>query len=244
LSLRWFGEDAFSFDATNPAWEKWTPSTPTSPHWYGVDELGRLVAAYLTHDMDAGRVRTIREFIAEFRGLSSTAKQKKILDSLGFSRANLSALANGDDLDHRRIEGLLAAMQLQSKPVSPRLLGAIGEEHLRASMGHILDGSFSYKKREGCDQDGLPQVTEVAFGAQYPGSSRKLVAGVNWSASVGQHPFRSMGRSMRSLDSLLADFESGDGEPVKIVVHVAHPRVRYADRGKSSVVTGGSGYGR
>ena len=33
LSLDWFGERT-SIEATDPAWAKWRPSDPTSPHWY------------------------------------------------------------------------------------------------------------------------------------------------------------------------------------------------------------------
>src|ERR687897_3809338 len=52
------------------AWQKWKPCDPTSPHWYEPDHLERLIGAYLGHDVEHGRERTVREFIAEFRGLS------------------------------------------------------------------------------------------------------------------------------------------------------------------------------
>jgi hypothetical protein len=35
-----------------------------------------LLAAYIAHDEDQGRERTVREFVAEFRGLSGTAKRE------------------------------------------------------------------------------------------------------------------------------------------------------------------------
>ena len=44
----------------------------------------------MAHDADNGRDRTVREFVAEFRGLSGTAKQKTVLEALGLSRAPLS----------------------------------------------------------------------------------------------------------------------------------------------------------
>jgi hypothetical protein len=79
LTVDWFGERTTA-DATAPTWEKWKPSDLTSPHWYEPQHLERLIGAYLAHDQDCGRVRTCREFISEFRGLSGTAKQKAVLE--------------------------------------------------------------------------------------------------------------------------------------------------------------------
>ena len=56
--------------ATDPAWPKWRPSDPTSAHWYEQKHLERLLAAYIARDEDQGRDRTVREFVAEFRGFS------------------------------------------------------------------------------------------------------------------------------------------------------------------------------
>jgi hypothetical protein len=81
-------------------WPKWWPSDPTSAHWYERKHLERLLAAYIAHDEDQGRERTVREFVAEFRGLSGTAKQKKVLEATGLGRASLSALRNGDGVAH------------------------------------------------------------------------------------------------------------------------------------------------
>ena len=41
----------------------------------------------------------MREFVTEFRGLSGTAKQKKVLEATGLGRASLSGLRNGTGLD-------------------------------------------------------------------------------------------------------------------------------------------------
>ena len=75
-------------EATNPAWTKWLPSDPTSPHWYDVDRLGRLVAGYISN----GRQGTIRDFVSEFRGLARSASQKKVLDATGLAREPLTHL--------------------------------------------------------------------------------------------------------------------------------------------------------
>jgi DNA topoisomerase VI subunit B len=70
LSINWFGEKQ-TIQATDPAWSKWKPSDPTSPHWYGPEHLKRLIAGYLVQDEDNGRRRTVREFVSEFRGLTA-----------------------------------------------------------------------------------------------------------------------------------------------------------------------------
>ena len=49
-----------------------------------------------------GRDRTVRELVAEFRGLSGSAKQKAVLEATGLSRAPLSQLVNGDEHRPRR----------------------------------------------------------------------------------------------------------------------------------------------
>jgi DNA topoisomerase VI subunit B len=81
LTLRgvWFGQEFINVRATNPSWEKWGPRNPTSPHWYDETRLQRYLAAHVARDRDLGQHRTVREFIAEFRGLSATTVQRKVL---------------------------------------------------------------------------------------------------------------------------------------------------------------------
>jgi DNA topoisomerase VI subunit B len=105
LSVRWTaGTDTdpasvprrLVFPATEITWHKWSPSDPTSPHWYDPERLGRLIGAKITHSEDRGRpCSTVREFIAEFKGLSGTAKGKAICDALGASRMSLAEFYNG-----------------------------------------------------------------------------------------------------------------------------------------------------
>ena len=128
--MEWFGEQT-SVAATDLAWSKWRPSEPTSPHWYTTAHLERLIGAYIKHDADNGRERTVRELVAEFRGLSGTAKQKTVLDATGLARAPLSALIKGNGFVRSKTEKLLAAMNASSAPVKPVMLGTIGKEHFR-----------------------------------------------------------------------------------------------------------------
>src|SRR5262249_50476699 len=70
LTLRgvWYGCEFVNVSATTPNWEKWRPRNPTSPHWYDETRLQRYLAAHVVRDRDLKRQRTVREFIAEFRG--------------------------------------------------------------------------------------------------------------------------------------------------------------------------------
>jgi hypothetical protein len=87
LSVTWNGKRCVDFKASDPAWAKWRPQHPTSPHWYDEARLRRLMGAYIARDQDHGRdPRTVREFVSEFRGLSGTAKQKLVLDEVIASR--------------------------------------------------------------------------------------------------------------------------------------------------------------
>ncbi len=74
ITIDWFGEP-MTVMATDPTWAKWKPSDPTSAHWYTTQHLERLIAGYIAHDTDSGRMRTVRDLVAEFRGLSGSAKQ-------------------------------------------------------------------------------------------------------------------------------------------------------------------------
>jgi DNA topoisomerase VI subunit B len=235
ITIDWFGERSTEA-ATDPAWSKWKPSDPTSPHWYTDERFGRLIAGYIAHDTDRGRMRTVRELVTEFRGLSGTAKQKAVLGATGLAREPLTALVNGRDLDHAAVARLLKAMKISSRPVKPRLLGSIGRTHFQtrfAAAGCEMD-SFDYR-RVMDTTDGVPWIVETAFGWRPSADARRLVCGVNWSPGI-INPFRELGRFGQSLDTILTQQRADRDEPVILVLHMACPRVEYTDRGKSAVV--------
>ncbi len=235
LAIDWFGEQ-HTIKATNPTWQKWGPSDPTSAHWYTPQHLERLIAGYIAHDQDNGRERTVRELVAEFRDLRGSAKQKKVLDATGLHRAPLSQLVTETGIDTEVVTALLTAMQAHSKPVKPPALGIIGKDHLRQRLeaaGCEME-SFDYRKVADTT-DGVPWVVETAFGWCPEGDSRRLVIGVNWSPGI-INPFRELGHYGQSLDTILSQQRADRDEPVILVLHMACPRVEYLDRGKSSVV--------
>ncbi len=235
------------YEPTDASWadRKWTPDTPPVAHWYTAEDMSRLVAACITRDADRGQDRTVREFVAGFKGLSSTVKQKRVTDATGLSRSKLSELATDGDLDEPRITALLEAMQAQSKPVKARALGLIGEDHFRQrceAAGCEMD-TFAYRKVISDGDADIPSVVEVAFAAHRGAldanadeyGNRRLITGVNFSPGL-LNPFRELGEIGESLDSVLNEQWAGRREPILLVLHATSPRVRYADRGKSSVL--------
>jgi DNA topoisomerase VI subunit B len=238
LTVDWFGAVTRT-EATAPRWPKWRPSDPTSPHWYKPEHLVRLLAAYVARDQDAGRDRTVREFVSEFRGLSGSSKQKTVLGATGLARSNLSLLAEGGAINAEAAGRLLAAMKANSRKVNPADLGVIGRAHLDQrfrALGCEM-GTFQYKLLKG-ETDGLPWLVEAAFGWCPRLKSRRLISGVNWSPGI-INPFRQLGAADQSLDAVLQQQRAGRDEPVALVLHLACPRVAYTDRGKSAVVVGG-----
>jgi len=182
----------------------------------------------------------VREFITEFRGLSGTPKQKLVLDELDAARISLAEFAsNGSDFDHNVTDRLLAAMQKHTRPPKAKDLGVIGREHLLArflACGAHAE-TFNYKAVIGDTENGLPVVIETAFGWCPNGYERRIVTGVNFSAALG-NPFRSFGQTGEGLENLLAQQRAGRHEPIIFVLHLASPRVEFADRGKTALVIG------
>jgi hypothetical protein len=246
LTLRgvWFGHEFINVRATNPDWEKWRPRNPTSPHWYDESRLQRYLAAHVARGRDLGQRRTVREFIAEFRGLSGTAVQRKILTEAGCSHQSLAQFFGADQVNRSGVAKLLAAMKRHSKPVNPARLGIIGAEHLKQrflAAGGNPD-TFKYQQRKGVSGDGIPYVVEFAFGLHQSGLaqsgagvSRKFVTGANFSAAIG-NPFRRFGSTGEGLDSTLAKVRANATAPVICALHLASAYIQFADRGKSSII--------
>jgi DNA topoisomerase VI subunit B len=246
LSLRgiWNGKKFIDIAATNPNWKKWGPRDPTSPHWYTGERLQRYLAAHVSRDRDLKQERTVREFIAEFRGLSSTAVQRKILAEVGCSHMSQAEFFGVEKVNRAGIAKLLAAMKRYSKPVNPKLLGIIGADHLRQRL--LAAGAnaetFKYQQRSGGTSEGIPYLTEFAFALHQSALAqpqaphmRVSITGANWSASIG-NPFRYFGSTGEGLEATLQKVRANASAPVIYVLHLASAYVQYADRGKSSII--------
>jgi hypothetical protein len=246
LSLRgvWYGREFVNVAATDPNWEKWRPRNPTSPHWYDESRLQRYLAAHVARDRDLKRHRTVRAFIAEFRGLSGTAVQRKILEEVGCSHQSLAEFFGVERVNRVGIAKLLAVMRSRSKPVAPKHLGIIGVKHLKQRFLEAGGNAetFKYEQRKGMTDDGIPYVVEFAFGLHQSGLtqqgaaiSREIITGANWSVGI-HNPFRAFGSTGEGLESTLAKVRANAREPVICALHLASAYIQYADRGKSSII--------
>jgi hypothetical protein len=254
ITLGWFGAKT-TWEATDPGWTKWKPHQPTSAHWYEQRHLERLIGAYITHERETGADRLVSELLAEFDGLSGSGKRTKVLTEAGLKRVRLSEFVADGRLDSDRIAGLLAAMRVHTKPVNSKRLGLIGEEHLKQRLlvmgikpesfqyAKVLSGAKRKKSQLAADEESklseLPWVVETAFGWRPEAKDeRRICTGANWSAAI-KDPFRSFGATGEGLQTQLAKLWATREEPVVVVLHLAHPRVEYTDRGKSALVIGG-----
>jgi DNA topoisomerase VI subunit B len=213
-------------------WHKWRPHDPTSPHWYSVERLQALIAAYLTDERQGGRARTVREFVTEFDGLSGSTKPKRVLEAVGLSRAYLHDLIDRDDVAVEPVKALLAAMRRESRPVKPAALGVLGEVHVRrylATHYHVEPESLKYHKVLGQAED-LPFVLELAcgfYGEDFEGERQQTIVGVNWTPAL-RAPFP-------GLQLFLGEARVDSFDPVVALVHLAMPRPDFTDRGKSTL---------
>ncbi len=245
LSGRWDGADFVKVKATNPNWTKWFPHNPTSAWWYTEARLQRYLSAHVARDRRLGQDRPVREFIAEFRDLSSTRKQKAILEEIGASRLSLRRFFGEHRVNRIGIGQLLNAMKRHSAPVPPKHLGVIGREHLKARFlaAGGAEETFKYERQTGVSLD-LPYIVECAFGLRQSGldgnsgEKRLIVTGANWSVGIS-NPFRRFGRTGEGLESTLAAVRANANQPVIMALHLASAHIQYADRGKSSIIVDG-----
>lgn len=235
LRAQWDGEQFLDVPATNPDWHKWRACDPTSAYWYGPERFSRYIAAHIARDQDLGRTgRTVRDFVAELRGLTRSAKQKLVLAETGAAGVPLAtyfADGRGD------IATLLLSCQRHTKPVKPEDLGLIGADHLLTDCQALgaAPESFKYKRVLGMTPAGLPFAIEAAF-AWCPdrASERRMVTGVNFSVGIGS-PFERLGLFGVGLGSLLARQHVEYLDPVVFVLHYTCPAIEFADRGKGSL---------
>lgn len=217
------------YERTDPAWQKWRPNEPTSPHWYTAETLRDLIAAYVAEERRHGekKVKTVRAFVSEFRGLTSTIKQKQI--TANYSGVYLQDMVKDDDIDPDFVKKLLADMQAASKPPKPSVLGIIGEEHLTKWMlthGDAAEKSIRYKRVEA--KEGPPHIIEVVFAVRKDDAGRRILrTGMNWTPALGD--------PIPTLTRVVQEMRIDSHDPVTLVVHLARPRFEFVDRGKTRV---------
>ncbi len=217
-----------SYKATNTDWKKWRTDMPTSAHWYTEYTLRDLIAAYVGSELNNGnKSKTVREFVSEFRGLSSTIKQKKITSE--FSGVFLHDLIKDEDINMDTVRELLTIMKATSNPVKPQSLGLIGKEHFMAWAKRdyeIIEESFNYDKKTGFDDNGLPYVFEFAFVVKKDTeATRTIVTGLNWTPTLGI--------PAKEINEAIGKCSVDQHDPVILMIHLVKPRFEFVDRGKT-----------
>jgi hypothetical protein len=237
--------------ATDPSWTKYRACDATSAHWYTPEQFERYAGALIDCDeqlrkksLRTSREKvTVREFIAQFRGMSSTQKQKLILRELGVPHLSLHPFFGSEtQVNHQRMKELLRLLRKHTRSVSPESLGVVGKDHLRR-LSTAADGeeqSFKYSLSTEHDDAGRPYVVEIATCAfkewvrgKERARGRLLITGINFSATL-ENPFESL-RNMQTMEALLTDLRAGEDAPVIVCVHYACPHIEYLDRGKSRI---------
>ena len=227
LTIHLCGIEKLDIERSGADWQKSKPEDPTSAHWYNADRLQALIGAYIKTDTEGGRIRTVREFVSEFRGLSATAKQKAVTERAGFSGAYLTDLLDKDQIKVERVTSLLLSMQKESRLVKPLALGVIGEDHLKSHMVRYGAQPESIKYKRAADiVRGVPYVWEFGFGIHKDDTeSANVIVGLNWTPTL-KNP-------IRELIELLGENRVDAQDPVVLVVHLACPVMPFMDRGKS-----------
>lgn len=230
--IRFFdsSSDFYTFAPTALNWRKWKPNRKTSPHWYTPEKLQSLIAATVHNERDNGRQTTVREFITDFDGLTSTAKSKRVTEVAGLGGKYLNDLVINNDIPMGPIRRLLECMKNEAKKVKPLTLGSIGKDHFTHWLtNHAFcdQTTIKYKKVVG-EAAELPFVLEIAVGIHtkdYEGCKGGVTVGVNWT------PMLTM--PIKELQQYLGENRVDSFDPVRVVVHLACPRIEFTDRGKS-----------
>jgi DNA topoisomerase VI subunit B len=227
------------FQAPHPDFRKWMPADASPAAWYSLERFEELAAATLA----AGRNLTVREFLANFRGLTRTQVRAAILAEANMQRASLADLADRSrgEIDKTALRCLWNAMRSRAADVKPEALGVLSRQHFldRLSGGKDNPG-FRYAKQIGTVED-MPFVVEAAFYLEPEDElMHGLHVGLNWSVPLS-NPFKSThfyqgDRWALGLTHLLAQHRIDiSSDPIAIVLHVAMPRFEFVDRGKGGV---------
>ena len=124
------------YKPSGEVWSKWTPSTPSSPHWYDRAAFAALVHSHIREIGRSGVDVPLGRFITEFDGLSGSVKQKAIR-TVAAGVTHLSGLDGRDDV----IAALHNAMLHHAKPTPPRRLGPVGRDHYH----RMLDSAYGVR---------------------------------------------------------------------------------------------------
>jgi len=229
------------YKATTPEWQKWKPNDFTSPLWYSPTDLKKLILSHVALAQDGARDLTLREFVSQFRGITSTAKQKAVTSTLPEVK-RLSDFVSDGDANSSLIGRLLLNMKSLTKPVPPQNLGIIGEEHFKK----CFEGKdIKYSKKMGAKGD-IPFVVEVAYIPDDELEGVKFHFGLNFAPASSDplQDYRLMHETKKEdfegqgIKGLASQYKVSWMDKIHIVCHMTYPRFRFKDRGKTILEVG------
>jgi len=216
--------------------------------WYTSANFRQLVEAYIRGIRSGDRDLTLRQFIKQFRGLSSEEKVVSIVNGIRKSGLKyLSQLGGKPDL----IEQLFKSMKYHCSDPNPEVLGEIGKKQLLRRIEQIYEGKplfFKYKKIKRISKTirySVPYALEVAI-AVFEGDTYRLKihTGINFSPCLG-NPFdgyyiewkNKKGKLKKAviMNELLRKSGLDFSEPVVIMVHLICPNIEYESYGKGKI---------
>jgi DNA topoisomerase VI subunit B len=233
-------EDFYQSGVDFPAaWRKCVPTDPTSAWWYTEGELKRLIFSHIAETEQRGTPDLLlRDFVRQFRNLSSTAKAKAVC-------AHFPAITHLQDfLQHEAaVAPLLQVMRQEGKAPSVDTFGVVGEAHFRACFEAWYGVKrFWYRKRTG-ETAGVPFVIEAAVAETREAGD--LWTGVNFSPTFGDPLDGTVLRGEKFVGSGVQNFlyrahATGWGWdqtqiPTAAAVHIISPALAFLDRGKTRI---------
>lgn len=211
-------------------WRKFGSRDMVSAHWYDSESFKRLVYLHISDANTGGKDILLRDFIQQFRGLSSTGKVKSICD-----RFQQNRLSGFDGRDHD-IWRLHESMKDSSQPPKPSVLGIIGEDHFHDQFSELYGiRKYFYRKRL-FEHSGIPYVAELAIcrtDPEYPG---QMFAGINYSMSFGdpiQTPMMCGDKGLDLYSLFQLKHELAFDDRFALAFHLVSPSLNFTDRGKT-----------
>jgi hypothetical protein len=214
---------------------KFVATDKTSPWWYDDKSLTNLVFQHIAVASKGGKDITLREFVFQFRGLTSTQKTKVVCDQFpGIERLS------DFETDPGKVAELLEAMKAEARAPSENVLGCLGEAHLRTRFNQWFGVErFWYHKGQG-SIDGLPFVFEAAVAVtRRPG---RLFHGVDFSPTFGDplaethlygKEFSAWGPSNFLEQGHVHPERPNAPQETAVAIHLICPALEFLDRGKS-----------
>lgn len=225
-------KNTLNFPPYNPDLKKWKPNSPIPLHWFSFDEFQSLLMASTQEKRD----RPIREFLKQFKGLSSDTKMAKVMKGLN-KLSSLGDLISGEPPNERpdeaTIQKILDRGQKESSPPKIEKLGQLKKDAARDWVKPEPPIKHKSLKHE---DENSPFIVEAWFAET--NSDRAIeFYGLNFSPLINC-PFDYWFKS--SMFDVNADVHWGElieeEDSVFFAVHIVCPRFDFSEHGKGKII--------